>query len=100
MAYKVVKDFKDLKDNGHVYRTGDLFPRFGVNVGDERIAELSSNRNRLKTVLIVPDGVPKVKEEQADGVPEVKAPEIPEKKVRKKRNAGTDIEGDKKLLHS
>ena len=100
MAYKVVKDFKDLKDNGHVYRTGDLFPRFGVNVGDERIAELSSKRNRLKTVLIVSDGVPEVKEEQADGVPEVKAQEIPEKKVRKKRNAGTDTEGDKKLLHS
>lgn len=89
MAYKVVKDFKDLKDNGHVYRTGDLFPRFGVNVDDERIAELSSKRNRLKTVLIV-----------SDGVPEIKAPEIPEKKVRKKRNAGTDTEGDKKLLHS
>ena len=54
----------------------------------------------LKTVLIVSDGVPEVKEEQADGVPEVKAPEIHEKKVRKKRNAGTDTEGDKKLLHS
>ena len=78
-----------MKDNGHVYRTGDLFPRFGVNVGDERIAELSSKRNRLNTVLIV-----------SDGVPEVKAPEIHEKKVRKKKNAGTDTEGDKKLLHS
>lgn len=99
MAYKVVKDFKDLKDGGHVYRTGDSFPRFGVNVGDARIAELSSKKNRLKTVLIVSDGVSEAKEPNIlDN--EVKTPEIQEKKVRKKRNAGTDTEGDKKLLHS
>lgn len=86
MTYKVVKDFKDLKDNGHVYRAGDSFPRFGVKVGEDRIAELSTKNNMRKTVLIEPDGVPAV--------------EVSGKKMRTKKNAGTDTEGDKKLLHS
>lgn len=94
MAYKVVKDFKDLKDNDHVYKTGDSFPRFGVNVGNERIEELSTKNNKRGEVLIVAV-VDDKKEETA--VVEWKAPE---KKKKGRRNAGTNTDGDKELLYS
>lgn len=29
MAYKVIKDFKDLRDNGYEYKSGDTYPRSG-----------------------------------------------------------------------
>ena len=50
--YKVIKPFYDLKDNNHVYYVGDTFPHNGVEVGAERIAELSSDKNRLGVPLI------------------------------------------------
>ena len=50
--YKVIKSFYDLKDNNHVYSVGDTFPHNGVEVGDERIAELTSDKNRLGVPLI------------------------------------------------
>ena len=52
MAYKVIKLFTDLKDGGHRYNVGDPYPREGVEVSDERIAELSGSNNRQKTPLI------------------------------------------------
>ena len=36
----------------HVYSVGDTFPHNGVEVGDERIAELASDKNRLGVPLI------------------------------------------------
>ena len=50
--YKVIKSFTDLQDNNHAYYVGDTFPHNGVEVGDERIAELSSDKNRLCVPLI------------------------------------------------
>lgn len=50
--YKVIKPFYDLKDNNHVYSVGDTFPRNGVEVGAERIAELSSDKNLQGVPLI------------------------------------------------
>ena len=50
--YKVIKSFYDLKDNNHVYSVGDTFPHNGVEVGAERIAELSSDKNRMGVPLI------------------------------------------------
>ena len=50
--YKVIKSFYDMKDNNHVYSVGDTFPHNGVEVGAERIAELSSDKNRLGVPLI------------------------------------------------
>ena len=52
MIYKVIKGFADLQDNEHVYLTGDTFPREGLEVSDERIAELSTTANRRREVLI------------------------------------------------
>ena len=40
MAYKVTQAIRDLQDNQHYYRAGDVFPRKDLEVDDERVAEL------------------------------------------------------------
>ena len=50
--YKVIKYFTDLQDNNYAYYVGDTFPRNGVEVGAERIAELSSDKNLRGVPLI------------------------------------------------
>ena len=40
MAFKVTQAIRDLQDNQHYYRAGDVFPRNGLKVDDERVAEL------------------------------------------------------------
>ena len=50
--YRVVHKFYDLQDNNHAYYVGDTFPHNGVEVDAERIAELSSDKNRLGIPLI------------------------------------------------
>lgn len=52
MMYKVIKYFEDLKDNRHPYNEGDTFPRKGLDVSRERIAELASDKNRRGVSLI------------------------------------------------
>ena len=51
--FKVVKKFYDLKDNNHAYYEGDIFPHNKVKVSEKRIAELSSNKNKMGVPLIV-----------------------------------------------
>ena len=58
--YKVIKFFTDLQDNNYAYYVGDTFPRNGVEVGAERIAELSSDKN-LQGVLLIEEVVEKPK---------------------------------------
>ena len=50
--YKVIKSFTDLQDNNYAYYVGDTFPHHGVEVGAERIAELSSDKNLQGVPLI------------------------------------------------
>ena len=50
--YKVIKSFTDLQDNNYAYSVGDTFPRNGVDVGAERVAELSSDKNLQGVPLI------------------------------------------------
>ena len=50
--YRVIKAFTDLQDNNHAYSVGDTFPRNGVEVDAERIAELASDKNRRHIPLI------------------------------------------------
>lgn len=50
--YKVVRYFTDLQDNDHEYNVGDTFPRIGLEVTDERLAELASVENKQGVVLI------------------------------------------------
>lgn len=49
--YKVTKRFYDLNAN-HAYSVGDAFPHNGVEVDAERIAELATENNRMRTPLI------------------------------------------------
>lgn len=48
----VYSRFKDLKDNNHIYRKGDVYPREGLEPTKERIKELSSKKNKIGEVLI------------------------------------------------
>ncbi len=50
--FKVIKLFADLQDGNHVYNVGDEYPRKGVKVTDERIAELAGSTNKQGTPLI------------------------------------------------
>ena len=52
MAYKVIKLFTDLHDNDYLYNVGDPFPRTGISVTEERIAELPRSDNKQHTPLI------------------------------------------------
>ena len=52
MMYRVIKYFTDLQDNEHAYNVGDVYPRQGVVVSGERIAELAGAENKQRTPLI------------------------------------------------
>ena len=58
--YRVIKSFTDLQDNNYAYSVGDTFPHNGVEVDDERIAELSSDKN-LQGVPLIEEVVEKPK---------------------------------------
>lgn len=49
--HKVIKAFTDLQHH-HAYSVGDTFPHNGVEVDAERIAELSTDKNRMGFPLI------------------------------------------------
>lgn len=50
--YKVICCFTDLQDNKNPYNVGDIFPRDGLSVSEERIKELSGSDNRQRKPLI------------------------------------------------
>lgn len=52
MKYLVQKFFTDLQDADHPYEVGSEYPRKGLDVSPERIAELMSSENAQGTVLI------------------------------------------------
>lgn len=84
--YKVIKSFNDLQDNHHNYNPGDVFPREGLVVSEERIASLSTDKNRIGTPFIefVEDPEPKkapVKKAEPEKQPEKK--ETAKKPVKK-----------------
>ena len=53
MMWLVVAPFADSEDNGHVYGTGDRYPRSGYEPSTLRVAELSGYSNRIGKPLIV-----------------------------------------------
>ena len=65
--YKAILFFKDLHDNSFEYRPGDVFPRSGLKVSQERLDELATNKNRRGKPLIE-----KVEETETEKVPELK----------------------------
>lgn len=50
--YKVIKFFTDLQDNNYPYTVGDTFPRVGVKVSEDRLAELAGSENLQGVPLI------------------------------------------------
>ena len=50
--YKAIHYFTDLQDFNHPYDVGDIFPRPGVSVTEERLKELSGSNNKQKKPLI------------------------------------------------
>ncbi|BDH62116.1 hypothetical protein MTP04_22460 [Lysinibacillus sp. PLM2] len=55
MKYKVIKQFKDLQDNDHIYEVGHKYPRKG-RANKERVEELMSSNNKIGEPLIVEVG--------------------------------------------
>lgn len=93
MRYKVIRYFVDLHDLGHVYCEGDIFPRDGLTVSDQRINELSSSDNRRGVPLIVKikdtqECVSEVKEEPLKTETAVSTPEAVEAKKKAKKTRG------------
>lgn len=83
--YKAIERFTDMQDNNYAYNTGDTFPREGLEVSEERIAELSGSDNlRGRPVIeIIPD---EVTEETVE--------EKPRKKRGRVKNADRDMSED------
>jgi len=50
--YEVIHFFTDLQDFNHPYNVGDIFPRDGLNVTNERLNELSGSKNKQRKPLI------------------------------------------------
>lgn len=84
--YRVIEDFVDLKDSRHEYHRGDAFPRGGVSVSEDRIAELTGSKNLCRKPLIE-KVVEEVKETTPEVVEDPPVYEAPKSKNRKKRVA-------------
>lgn len=50
--YKVIVPFTDLQDDHYKYVPGDIFPRSGYEVSEERLKELSTDANRRRRPMI------------------------------------------------
>jgi len=59
--YRVIEYFTDLQDDCREYKAGDLFPREGLTVSEDRIKELSGNDNKQRRPLIALAEKPKKK---------------------------------------
>ena len=63
MKYVAIRDFADLQDNKRLYRAGEAYPREGLEVSEQRLAELSSSQNKAGFCVI------KAVEEQNGEIP-------------------------------
>ena len=83
--HKVIEYFTDLQDNGYAYNTGDTYPREGLEVSEERFAELASSKNKRRKPLI---------EEIPEDTAEAETEEKPRKKKGRGKNANSDMPED------
>lgn len=72
--YKVIKYFIDLQDKNHEYHEGDVFPREGLEVTEQRIAELASDKNRRHEPLIAEEKQPEAEQPEAEQPAEEEKP--------------------------
>lgn len=84
MAYRVIKYFTDIQDNGYAYKVGDTFPHKGFKVSEDRLKELSTKNNRRQTPLIekIEEKMPEITEEKIE--PVIEEEPKPKKKRTKK----------------
>lgn len=52
MIYKVVKRFKEVKHDNHVYEKGDIYPKEGVKATKTRLEQLSTKNNKCNEIFI------------------------------------------------
>jgi hypothetical protein len=52
MKYKTLVGFFDLQDGNFEYKAGDVYPRSGLKVSEDRCNELATKRNKLGKPLI------------------------------------------------
>ena len=45
MKYRAISYFEDLRDGNRAYNAGDIYPREGMTVSAERLAELAGSEN-------------------------------------------------------
>ena len=89
--YLVIKQFKDLQDDGYKYGVGDEFPRPGLKVSKQRLEELSTNKNRRGVPVLEIIDEPEV-ENEVTAKDEI-VPEIPEKGTEESTvDEGTTVE--------
>lgn len=50
--YKVLRTFIDLQDGKHLYQKGDEYPRKGYSSSNDRVKELSTEKNKAGEPLI------------------------------------------------
>lgn len=93
--FKVIKYFTDLEDNRYPYHVGDTFPHKGMEVSEERLAELSSDRNKRGIPLIK-----KVETEEAETetVEDPKAEEIEEPVETSETEVEKPVEAEEKAV--
>lgn len=53
--WKVIRQFTDAKDEGHLYQVGDTYPRYGGTTNVDRLEELLGCSNSENTPYIVED---------------------------------------------
>lgn len=105
--YKVVKFFTDLQDDNHAYHVGDIFPREGVEVSEDRLKELSTDKNKRGEVLIeeVVEDIPadesedteeKIPTEEAETTEEDIPEESPEDAKEEPLDKKADVDSPKK----
>lgn len=90
--FVVLSRFADLQDNNRIYEAGDDYPRPGLDVTPERLAELAGSDNRTGKPLIVDVDAPcdKCAVERAETpveAPQAEPKEIPVKSAETPKRA-------------
>ncbi|HDA2179614.1 Rho termination protein [Staphylococcus aureus] len=97
--YKVIERFEDAQDNGHEYQVGDIYPRDGLEVSEERFAELSTTNNRrnLIAIKLVEDDTTEQSEASADeqkSLSDMKVAELKELAKKREIKGYSDMKKD------
>ena len=94
MGYVVIEPFSDMSDNSREYRVGDVYPRYGLPVNEDRLRELSGSENRLGRPLIKKNEESNIADGGEEKEPVQSQPEPLKRgrKSRKESNEETNVE--------